>query len=247
LEGVAAVGCLLAARQRRAAGRMHATGGLEARGMRQFDLAPVALRLARREAHAEARLVEAAPHPVDPAEAERLVERLLVGEPGARAGLGEAHEQLARAVVVLRQPLAEGGGGGEGARAHALHRSAGRAALVCRRSMQIRLELFTLRPWRTSDAPALVPLANNRNVWRNLRDLFPHPYGAADAESWVARHVGVEPVRFFAIEHRGELAGSITVIPLDDVGRRSAEIGYFVGEPFWGRGIATDAVRGISA
>jgi len=113
--------------------------------------------------------------------------------------------------------------------------------------MQIRLELCTLRAWRTSDAPALVPLANNRNVWRNLRDAFPHPYGAADATTWIARHVGVEPVRFFAIEHQGELAGSIAVIPLEDVGRRSAEIGYFVGEPFWGRGIATDAVRGISA
>jgi [ribosomal protein S5]-alanine N-acetyltransferase len=113
--------------------------------------------------------------------------------------------------------------------------------------MQIRLGLCTLRPWRLDDEPALVRHANNRNIWRNLRDAFPHPYGELDAVQWLAKHIGVEPVHFFAIEHERELAGSIAVIPLDDVNRRSAEIGYFVAEPFWGRGIATETVRGITA
>jgi len=113
--------------------------------------------------------------------------------------------------------------------------------------MEIRLGICTLRPWRTSDEQALARAANNRNIWRNLRDVFPHPYGQHDAVEWIAKHVGVEPVRFFAIEHAGELAGSIAVVALDDVRRRSAEIGYFVAEPFWGRGIATAAVRGITA
>jgi RimJ/RimL family protein N-acetyltransferase len=113
--------------------------------------------------------------------------------------------------------------------------------------MEIRLGLCTLRPWRMSDEDALVRQANNRKIWRNLRDAFPHPYGELDAVNWIARHVGVEPMRFFAIEHEGQLAGSIAVVPLDDVYKRSAEIGYFVAEPFWGRGIATEAVRGLSA
>jgi len=113
--------------------------------------------------------------------------------------------------------------------------------------MEIRLGICTLRPWRMSDEQPLVLQANNRNIWRNLRDAFPHPYGNLDAVNWLARHIGVEPVRFFAIEHERELCGSIAVIALDDVYRRSAEIGYFVAEPFWGRGIATEAVRGISA
>src|SRR5689334_11365824 len=115
------------------------------------------------------------------------------------------------------------------------------------RAMEIRLGICTLRPWRMSDEHALAQRANNRNVWRNLRDAFPHPYAELDAVNWLARHVGVEPVRFFAIDHAGELAGSIGVVPLEDVQRRSAEIGYFVAEPCWGRGIATEAVRGISA
>ena len=105
----------------------------------------------------------------------------------------------------------------------------------------------TLRPWRRGDEEGLIRHANNRNIWRNLRDVFPHPYGELDAIDWLSRHAGVEPVRFFAIEHAGELAGSIAVVALDDVQRRSAEIGYFVAEPCWGRGIATEAVRGISA
>ena len=113
--------------------------------------------------------------------------------------------------------------------------------------MEIRLGICTLRPWRMSDEDALARHANNRNIWRNLRDVFPHPYGNLDAIQWLSKHIGVEPVRFFAIDHQGELCGSIAVAPLDDVQRRSAELGYFVAEPFWGRGIATEAVRGISA
>ena len=113
--------------------------------------------------------------------------------------------------------------------------------------MEIRLETCTLRPWRMSDEHELVFHANNRKVWRNMRDGFPHPYGELDAVNWLAKHIGVEPVRFFAIEREGQLAGSIAVIPLEDVYRRSAEVGYFVAEPFWGKGIATEAVRGLTA
>jgi len=113
--------------------------------------------------------------------------------------------------------------------------------------MEIRLGICTLRPWRMSDEDALESHANNRNIWRNLRDAFPHPYGNLDAVQWLAKHIGVEPVRSFAIDYQRELCGSIGVFPLDDVHRRSAEIGYFVAEPFWGRGIATEAVRGITA
>jgi len=113
--------------------------------------------------------------------------------------------------------------------------------------MEIRLGLCTLRPWRMSDEQALARQANNRNIWRNLRDAFPHPYGELDAVQWLSKHVGVEPVTNFAIVHEGELAGSIGLAPLDDVYKRTAEIGYYVAEPCWGRGIATEAVRGLTA
>jgi len=113
--------------------------------------------------------------------------------------------------------------------------------------MEIRLGLCTLRPWRMTDEHALVRQANNRNIWRNLRDAFPHPYGELDAVQWLSKNVGVEPVTNFAIEHGGQLAGSTGFALLDDVYRRTAEIGYYVAESCWGRGIATEAVRGLTA
>jgi RimJ/RimL family protein N-acetyltransferase len=79
-------------------------------------------------------------------------------------------------------------------------------------------------------------------VWRNLRDAFPHPYTLEDAEAWIASNIGVEPVRNFAVDVDGQVAGSIGVTPFADVYRRSAEIGYWLAEDLWGRGIMTEAV-----
>jgi RimJ/RimL family protein N-acetyltransferase len=109
--------------------------------------------------------------------------------------------------------------------------------------VEIRLATCTLRPWRRSDEQALVRHANNRKVWLNLREGFPHPYTRSDAEAWVAANAGVEPVRNLAIEIGGEAVGSVGVTPFADVYRRSAEIGYWLAEELWGKGIATDAVR----
>jgi RimJ/RimL family protein N-acetyltransferase len=108
---------------------------------------------------------------------------------------------------------------------------------------ELRLESCTLRPWRRGDEPSLARHANNRSVWRNLRDAFPHPYTIGDASAWIASNLDVHPVRNFAIEIGGEAAGSIGVTPFADVHARCAEIGYWISEDFWGRGIATDAVR----
>ena len=108
--------------------------------------------------------------------------------------------------------------------------------------MEIRLAHCILRPWRAGDEPALARRADNRKVWLNLTDGFPHPYTRADADAWVAANAGVEPVRCHAIEVGGEVAGSIGVFPLADVYRRSANIGYWLAEEMWGRGIMTEAV-----
>ena len=112
--------------------------------------------------------------------------------------------------------------------------------------MEIRLSTCTLRPWRRGDEPSLARHANNRKVWRNLRDAFPHPYTAEHASAWVASNLGVVPVRNLAIEVDGEVAGSIGVSPFADVYARSAEIGYWVAEAHWGGGIATEAVRAVT-
>lgn len=105
---------------------------------------------------------------------------------------------------------------------------------------------WKLRPWATADVPSLTKYANNRNVSRNLRDAFPYPYTEADAAEFIERHEGRSPVVNFAIASRSEAIGGIGVHQQADVHRRSAEIGYWLGEPFWNRGIMTEAVRAIT-
>ena len=103
-----------------------------------------------------------------------------------------------------------------------------------------------LRSWRSGDEPSMVRHANNYEVWRRLRDRFPHPYTRADAEQWISFTRRQSPQTHFAIEVCGEAVGGIGFEPGDDVERRSAEIGYWLGEDFWGRGIVPDAVRALT-
>jgi RimJ/RimL family protein N-acetyltransferase len=113
--------------------------------------------------------------------------------------------------------------------------------------MKIETERLVLRPWRTGDEEALVRHANNRKVWINLRDRFPHPYTLQDARDWIARHAAdPEPVPNMAIEHAGEAIGGIGLMPMEDVARFNAEVGYWLGEAFWGRGFAAEALAGFT-
>lgn len=100
-----------------------------------------------------------------------------------------------------------------------------------------------LRPPRPGDAASLARHANDREIWLNLRDRFPHPYAVSDAEAYIARVGAQDPVTAFAIEVDGEAAGGITLMPGHDIERVSAEVGYWLGRAFWGRGIVTDALR----
>lgn len=109
--------------------------------------------------------------------------------------------------------------------------------------MKLKAGNWTLRPWRPGDEAALVKYANNRNIWINLRDVFPHPYTASDAAEWVQAQKDQDPVLHFAIANAHEAIGGIGLTLGDHDHRRSAEIGYWLGEPFWGKGIATEAVR----
>ena len=101
---------------------------------------------------------------------------------------------------------------------------------------------FRLRPWRLKDALSVAKYANNRAIWINL-DRFPHPYALEDAREWLNMVTGDGPERAFAIEIGDEAVGAISVTPKDDVQVKVGEIGYWLGEPFWGRGIATAAVK----
>lgn len=99
-----------------------------------------------------------------------------------------------------------------------------------------------LRRWSKSDIQPLVLLANNINIWNSVRDFFPHPYTKADANKWVKARVADSDDLHFVIEVDGMFAGAISILPKEDIYRYTAEIGYWLGEPFWGKGIATKAI-----
>lgn len=113
--------------------------------------------------------------------------------------------------------------------------------------MRLETERLALRPWRATDEEALVRHANNRRVSINLRDHFPFPYTREHAREWIGRSLAApSPQTNLVIEHAGELIGAIGLVPQADVSRFTAEIGYWLGEAFWGRGFATEALRGFT-
>jgi [ribosomal protein S5]-alanine N-acetyltransferase len=111
--------------------------------------------------------------------------------------------------------------------------------------LPVRIPGALLRPWMQEDAPSLARHADNPRVSACLRDLFPSPYTIDDAHRFIAMANGPNHGLLFAIEVRGEAAGGIGILPLTDVYRGTAEIGYWLAEPFWGKGIATGAVRAL--
>ncbi len=102
--------------------------------------------------------------------------------------------------------------------------------------------LVAIRNWKPEDAAPLAALCNNKNIWINVRDQFPHPYTVANAIEWISYTMQQKPFQNFAITYNQQVAGSVGITIKSDVYRKSMEIGYFVGEPFWGRGIATESV-----
>jgi RimJ/RimL family protein N-acetyltransferase len=104
-----------------------------------------------------------------------------------------------------------------------------------------------LRPWRTADKPDLVRLADNRAVWRNMTHSFPHPYTAEDADLWlqIAAHPGASIQ--LAIDVDGRAVGGIGAIAGEGIFQATAQFGYWLGEPFWGLGIASAAARALAS
>lgn len=103
-----------------------------------------------------------------------------------------------------------------------------------------------IRELEDGDLELLAKYANNKKVSNNLRDGFPHPYSLDDAKNFMMMVDAQNPKTFFAIECQGEYAGNISLSPGTDVYRKSAEIGYFIGEPYWNKGITTKAVNLIT-
>jgi len=111
--------------------------------------------------------------------------------------------------------------------------------------MKLDCGSFLLRPLQITDKDDLVKYGNNRKIWRNMRDIFPHPYRITDAEAFINRVSLQQPTMIFCIEFKDECVGVIGCFPQSDVYCKTAEIGYWLAEPFWQKGIMTKAVTKI--
>ncbi|MEP6584622.1 MAG: GNAT family N-acetyltransferase [Ginsengibacter sp.] len=110
----------------------------------------------------------------------------------------------------------------------------------------LRHEKIFLRPLEDDDKIELAQLANNKKIWNNVRDHLPFPYTIEDAVSFINFSKQEKASLIYAIEWDGHFCGVIGLVAQADVYRRTAEIGYWLGEPFWNKGIATEAVRLIT-
>lgn len=111
----------------------------------------------------------------------------------------------------------------------------------------MKLSRCQVRSWRETDAHSLASHANNRRVWINLRDAFPHPYTLDDARAFIRASLAAVPETRFVITVDEAAVGGIGFQLHDDVERVSAEMGYWLGEAFWGRGIMTEVLAAVTA
>lgn len=111
--------------------------------------------------------------------------------------------------------------------------------------MKLIRDRFVLRTWQMEDKTSLIKYANNIKVWRNVRDRFPYPYTEKDAVDWITLCAQQHPPTNFAICIKGEACGGIGLMPEEDIYRYNMEIGYWLGEPFWGSGIMREAIEAV--
>ncbi|WP_337865262.1 GNAT family protein [Ignavibacterium sp.] len=102
---------------------------------------------------------------------------------------------------------------------------------------------YMIRDFQLSDADALVMYANNYKIFKWVKDNFPYPYTPRDAELWISVSKNINDGIYYAIAYEKELIGGIGVKFKEDVYKFSWELGYWLGEPFWNKGIITDAIK----
>lgn len=99
-----------------------------------------------------------------------------------------------------------------------------------------------LRPWNLDDINSLVKHGNNKKIADNLTNHFPHPYTYDDAVKFIEMVSSAKPINVFAIEYKNEAIGAIGIFPQQDIYCRNAEMGYWISEDYWGKGIITYAI-----
>lgn len=102
-----------------------------------------------------------------------------------------------------------------------------------------------IRKWKLEDAKELAEAISNPNIQKNLRDGLPYPYTEEDGRAYISEMLGADEKKTFAfaIVYHEKVIGSIGVFRQDNIHCRTAELGYYIAEEYWGRGIMTDAVK----
>jgi len=103
-------------------------------------------------------------------------------------------------------------------------------------------EEFILKKLDLADALIFALHANNYNVWVNLTDRFPHPYTEENAKDFIKMTIAHQPTQIRGIYIGDEPIGAIGLHPLEDVFKNNIELGYWIAEPYWGKGIMTKAI-----
>jgi ribosomal-protein-alanine N-acetyltransferase len=101
---------------------------------------------------------------------------------------------------------------------------------------------FKLREWRESDLQSLVKYANNFAIAKNMTNKFPHPYNEDNGKNFIA-FAKANSDRMFCIEINGEACGGAGLHTQEDIHCRNMELGYWLAEPFWGKGIVPGVVK----
>src|SRR4030042_654882 len=102
---------------------------------------------------------------------------------------------------------------------------------------------ITLRQFEDKDIEPVAMLCNNKKIWDNVRDFLPYPYTEKHAQEFIRTCRGEDPQVTFAIEYKRDFAGCIGLVKQTDIYKHTAEVGYWIGEPYWGMGIATESVN----
>lgn len=104
---------------------------------------------------------------------------------------------------------------------------------------------ITLRPWHLDDLDHLVAIANNKNIAKYMADVFPHPYTIENGKTFIGFAASNHNSKIFAITVEGKPVGSIGLHLQTDILRKNAEIGYWLSETYWGKGLIKNAIEQI--
>lgn len=105
---------------------------------------------------------------------------------------------------------------------------------------------ITLKSWVTDDLDALVEIANNYSIWKNMRDEFPFPYTTPNGSNWLSQVAVPNSDTYLAVYYRNNLAGEIHINIHDDIRRYNGVISYWIGEKYWNKGIATKVLKSFA-